>query len=86
MLRGGGFRAHRRAAAVSIAELVYVRLRGGEPPGESTSSPSRAGAAPMPRPTMALARLTTLVTRFEDEATPYRSLVLSMWTAPLRHL
>jgi ATP-dependent helicase/nuclease subunit B len=28
---------------------------------------------------VALARLTTLVTRFEDEATPYRSLVLSMW-------
>ena len=27
----------------------------------------------------ALARLTELARRFEDEATPYRSLVLSMW-------
>ncbi len=28
----------------------------------------------------ALAKLTELARRFEDEATPYRSLVLSMWT------
>jgi ATP-dependent helicase/nuclease subunit B len=28
----------------------------------------------------ALAKLTALVRRFEDERTPYRSLILSMWT------
>ena len=69
MLRGGGFRAI-TAPRPSIAELVYVRLKGGEPPG---------GASPDAAADAALARLTTLVTRFEDESTPYRSLVLSMW-------
>ncbi len=34
----------------------------------------------MRRPIRRVARLTELVTRFEDEATPYRSLVLSMWS------
>ncbi|MBV9968917.1 MAG: double-strand break repair protein AddB [Xanthobacteraceae bacterium] len=77
MLRSGGFPGLDRMA--SLAELVYVRLKGAEPAGEErviafeTSGPDAAADT-------ALARLTTLVTRFEDEATPYRSLVLSMWT------
>jgi ATP-dependent helicase/nuclease subunit B len=76
MLRGGGFRAI-TAPRPSIAELVYVKLKGGEPPGDEHAvafegSPDAAADE-------ALARFTSLVTRFEDETTPYRSLVLSMW-------
>ncbi len=76
MLRHGGFRAI--AAGGSVAELVYVELKGGEPAGhvrvvdfKDQSADAAAEAA--------LAKLTTLVTRFEDETTPYRALVLSMW-------
>jgi ATP-dependent helicase/nuclease subunit B len=76
MLRRGAFREI--APDVSIAELVYVRLKGGEPPGEvhpidlKKQSPDAAADA-------AYEKLKALVTRFDDEATPYRSLVLSMW-------
>ncbi len=76
MLRHGGFRAI--APGGSIAELVYVGLKGGDPAGldrvidfKEQSADAAADAA--------LAKLTRLVTRFEDESTPYRSLVLSMW-------
>jgi ATP-dependent helicase/nuclease subunit B len=78
MLRSGGF-AGIDDRAVSLAELVYVRLRGGEPAGEQTVVGVKGGG-PDAAAEKALARLTTLVTRFEDEATPYRSLVLSMWS------
>jgi ATP-dependent helicase/nuclease subunit B len=78
MLRGGGFRAIAEPRP-SIAELVYVRLKGGEPPGDEHVVAFEGGASPDAAAAVALARLTTLVTRFEDEATPYRSLVLSMW-------
>ncbi len=77
MLRRGGFRATGVSEA-SIAELVYVKLKGAEPPGEErvvafgASTPDAAADA-------ALARLTELVTRFESEETPYRSLVLPLW-------
>jgi ATP-dependent helicase/nuclease subunit B len=76
ILRRGGFSDIPAGAA--LAELVYVKLRGGEPPGEVRSvkfdDQSADDAADH-----ALARLTELVRRFEDEQTPYRSLVLSMW-------
>jgi ATP-dependent helicase/nuclease subunit B len=78
MLRGGGFRAVTEPRP-SIAELVYVRLKGGEPPGDEHAVVFEGGGSPDAAAEVALARLTTLVTRFEDEATPYRSLVLSMW-------
>src|SRR5262249_25391510 len=56
-----------------------VKLKGGEPAGDPVvvdlkeRSPDDAAAH-------ALARLTELAMRFEDEATPYRSLVLPMWS------
>jgi ATP-dependent helicase/nuclease subunit B len=76
MLRRGAF--SEIAPNVSITELIYVKLKGGEPPGEERiidlkeQSPDAAADA-------AYQKLKALVTRFDDEDTPYRSLVLSMW-------
>jgi ATP-dependent helicase/nuclease subunit B len=77
MLRNGGFPGV--APAGSIAELVYVRLNGGSPAGEErvVKFKDRSVDAVADE---ALERLKLLVVRFEDEGTPYRSLVLSMWT------
>jgi ATP-dependent helicase/nuclease subunit B len=76
MLRNGGFAGITDA---SLAELVYVRLKGAEPAGEERAI-GFDGASPDAAADTARARLTELVTRFEDETTPYRSLVLSMWS------
>jgi ATP-dependent helicase/nuclease subunit B len=78
MLRGGGFRAISEPRP-SVAALVYVRLKGGEPAGDEHVVTFKGGGSPDAKAGEALARLTELVTRFEDETTPYRSLVLSMW-------
>jgi ATP-dependent helicase/nuclease subunit B len=78
MLKSGSF-AGIDGRAASVAELVYVQLKGGEPPGEELVVEFKGGT-PDAAADKALSRLTTLVTRFEDETTPYRSLVLSMWT------
>jgi ATP-dependent helicase/nuclease subunit B len=76
MLRSKGFPGIEDR--VSLAELVYVKLKGGEPAGEE-SIVGVKGGGPDAAAEKALARFTTLVTRFDDEAMPYRSLVLSMW-------
>ena len=78
MLRNGGF-ADVGDRAASLAELVYVQLKGGEPPGKDSVVPFK-GSSPDAAADIARTRLTELVTRFDDETTPYRSLVLSMWT------
>lgn len=77
MLRRGAFPGV--PAGGSVAELLYVRLSGGNPPGveltvdlDNVSADDAAEAA--------LTELQGLVTRFEDEATPYRPLVLPMWS------
>ena len=76
ILRAGGFRDIPSGA--SLAELAYVQLKGGEPAGKAAAidfgdlDPDRAAVN-------ALARLTDLIIRFEDETTPYRSLMLPMW-------
>jgi ATP-dependent helicase/nuclease subunit B len=77
ILRGGGFPGI--AAGGTVAEFVYVRLNGGDPPGLERVV-DLDGRSPDAVADEALARLTTLVRRFEDERTPYRSLILSMWT------
>jgi ATP-dependent helicase/nuclease subunit B len=77
MLRGGGFRGI--AAGGTVAELVYVRLSGGDPPG-SERVVDLDGRGPDAVADETLARLTALLRRFEDERTPYRSVILSMWT------
>ncbi|MBO0753869.1 MAG: PD-(D/E)XK nuclease family protein, partial [Bradyrhizobiaceae bacterium] len=77
MLRHGAFPGLETGA--SVAELVYVRLSGTNPAGEELivnlghRSPDDAAEA-------ALSQLKALVVRFEDESTPYRPLVLSMWS------
>jgi ATP-dependent helicase/nuclease subunit B len=78
MLRNGAFPG--LAPGASVAELIYVRLNGGNPAGEEfivklkDRTPDDAADA-------ALTELKALVARFEDESTPYRPLVLSMWKA-----
>jgi ATP-dependent helicase/nuclease subunit B len=76
ILRGGGFPGI--AAGVSIAELVYISLRGGDLGGDEqtieldTITPDAAADG-------ARAELQKLATRFENPDEPYRSLVSSMW-------
>ena len=77
ILRRGGFKGF--DAGVSIDELAYVKLKGGEPAGEPKPVKLEDRSADEAAE-HALAKLTELAIRFEDEATPYRSLVLPMWT------
>ena len=76
ILRGGGFRDI--GAGASVAELVYVSLKGREPAGEDKAIDFKDGDADA-HAERALAKLTAVATRFEDEQQPYRSMVLSMW-------
>jgi ATP-dependent helicase/nuclease subunit B len=62
----------------SVDEFVYVRLRGGEPPGEAKPIEFKQGA-PDSQADYALRRLTAIVARFDDPAQPYRSLVHPLW-------
>jgi ATP-dependent helicase/nuclease subunit B len=77
ILRHGGFPG--LDPHVPIDEIAYVKLKGGEPPGELVPVELKDRSADAAAE-HALARLTELAARFEDESTPYRSLVLPMWT------
>jgi ATP-dependent helicase/nuclease subunit B len=63
-------------APAEIAELVYIRLGGGDPPGEARRIEGTS-RTPMPEPddlaAEALARLQAWVAKFDDPATPYLS-------------
>jgi ATP-dependent helicase/nuclease subunit B len=76
ILRRGGFPGF--DAGVPIRELLYVKLKGGAPAGEPLPVDLKDRSAD-DAAEHALAKLTELATRFEDESTPYRSLVLPMW-------
>ncbi|TMK09849.1 MAG: double-strand break repair protein AddB, partial [Alphaproteobacteria bacterium] len=76
ILRGGGFRDI--PADASIAELVYVSLKGGDPAGDGVPIDFKDGDANV-HADRALAKLKLVATRFEDEQQPYLPLVLSMW-------
>jgi ATP-dependent helicase/nuclease subunit B len=76
ILRNGGFPGI--AAGASVAELAYVSLKGGEPAGEARPVDFKEGDADM-HADRALAKLTDVARRFEDETQPYLPLVLSMW-------
>jgi len=76
ILRSGGFRDIPAGAA--IAELVYVSLKGGDPAGDGVPIDFKDGDANV-HADRALAKLTAVATRFEDEQQPYLPLVLSMW-------
>lgn len=83
ILRGGGFENIPADSAVS--ELVYVRLSGNNPAGESKTLELRINKsddAQMPDEAAdeALRKLTALIRKFENVEQPYRSLSLSMWS------
>jgi len=83
ILRAGGFEGI--AAGASVSELVYVKLSGNNPPGnEYVLELKRDRSEPVQSPDDAAiearAKLETLIRRFEDEAQPYTSLVLPMWS------
>ena len=76
ILRGGGFDG---VAAGSISEITYITLKGTNPPGEPKPISFKEGT-PDSQADYALKRLIGVAMRFEDEATPYQSLVHPMWT------
>jgi ATP-dependent helicase/nuclease subunit B len=75
ILRGGGFEG---LAPGSIAEVTYVRLRGGEPPGEPKNIDFEK-STPDAYADTARERLTAIATKFLVDGEPYRSLVHPMW-------
>jgi ATP-dependent helicase/nuclease subunit B len=77
MLRNGGFDGI--AAGGSVAELLYVQLRGGDPAGELKPIQFKDGTTPDGQADRALVKLTELAQLFDDDNTPYRSLVHPMW-------
>jgi ATP-dependent helicase/nuclease subunit B len=76
MLRNGGFGGI--APGGSVAELLYVQLKGGDPAGEPKPIQFKDGT-PDGQADRALVKLTQLAQHFEDDKTPYRSLVHPMW-------
>ena len=78
MIRGGGF-AERGVQPGSIAEVTYVRLRGGDPAGESKDIDFKDGS-PDDHAEKARTRLAGVAARFLVQGEPYRSLVHPMWT------
>jgi ATP-dependent helicase/nuclease subunit B len=78
MLRQGGFAPIAKGG--SIAALAYVTLRGGAQAGEFLPVNFKEGTADS-QADGALAKLTALIQRFDDENEPYRSLVHPMWKA-----
>ena len=77
MLRQGKFKGI--PAGASVAELGYVLLKGGEPPGEPKPLKFKEGT-PDSHADNALEKLTALAKRFADADQSYRSLVHPMWT------
>jgi ATP-dependent helicase/nuclease subunit B len=78
ILRAGQFADIPRGA--SIAALVYVSLRGGDPGGEEKSIEFK-NSTPDAEADRALQRLGEVARKFEDQATPYRSRERPMWRA-----
>ena len=82
ILRQGGFAGI--DAGASVGELAYVRISGNNPPGEHKALELKIrNETPQPpdeAADYALAQLEALIRKFENEAEPYRSLNLPMWT------
>jgi ATP-dependent helicase/nuclease subunit B len=76
ILRQGGFADIPKGS--SVADIAYVLVKGGEPPGEDKFIGLKEGDADF-HADRALKKLTELAQKFEDEDTPYRSLVHPMW-------
>jgi ATP-dependent helicase/nuclease subunit B len=83
ILKAGGFDGI--AAGASVSELVYVRLSGNTPPGEEKPLELKINRGDQPQfpdeaADEALRKLEGLIRSFDDEAQPYTSLKLSMWS------
>jgi ATP-dependent helicase/nuclease subunit B len=71
ILRAGRFGAIPQGA--SIAEFLYIALRGVDPPGQEKAIEWKDGTTPNSVSDQALHRLSGVVARFDDPETPYRS-------------
>jgi ATP-dependent helicase/nuclease subunit B len=82
ILRGGGFEGI--DAGSSVGELAYVRISGNNPPGEHCALVLKVKNEPPQPPDEAAdyarQQLEALIRAFENEAEPYSSLNLPMWT------
>jgi ATP-dependent helicase/nuclease subunit B len=78
ILRQGGFPDI--PAGSSVGELLYVQMRGAEPPGKLCAIEFKEGT-PDSQADRALTRLKQIIERFEDQSTPYHSLAHPMWKA-----
>ncbi|MBV8791293.1 MAG: double-strand break repair protein AddB, partial [Pseudolabrys sp.] len=76
ILNSGGFE---NVAAGSVTEIKYVRLRGGEPPGEEKPIDFKKNGTPDSQAEYAKKRLAGVAAKFLIEGEPYRSLVHPMW-------
>ncbi len=77
ILRNGGFEGI--PAGGSVAELLYVRLRGGAEAGEECPITFKEGT-PDSQADHALAELTKVLAEFADTTKPYYSLLHPMWS------
>jgi ATP-dependent helicase/nuclease subunit B len=77
ILRRGGFKTI--PAGGSVAELVYVRLRGGAEAGDERAIDFEDGT-PDSQADHALAELTKVLQQFADPTKPYYSLQHPMWS------
>ncbi|HEY7228742.1 MAG TPA: double-strand break repair protein AddB [Pseudolabrys sp.] len=75
ILRNGGFPG---IASGSVSEIGYVRLKGGDPPGEHKNIKFAEGTPDSCADT-ALQKLTGIALKFLVDGEPYRSLVHPMW-------
>jgi ATP-dependent helicase/nuclease subunit B len=82
ILREGGFEGI--DAGSSVGEIAYVRISGNNPPGEHKALElkikNEQPQSPDQAADYARAQLELLIRKFENEAEPYRSLNLPMWT------
>src|SRR5205085_6781071 len=76
ILRAGAFKD---VPPGPLRQFAYVSLRGRDPPGEEAAIEFKDGGTANFHADKALAKLKAIIARFEDEATPYRSLVSPMW-------
>ncbi len=75
ILRAGKFG---RLASGSVSEIAYVTLKGGKEPGKPAVISFKEGT-PDSQADNALTKLKELAATFDDESTPYLSLVHPMW-------
>jgi ATP-dependent helicase/nuclease subunit B len=76
ILRAGKFRDIPQGS--SIAQLLYVLIKGGDPAGEAKPIAWK-DSTPDAEADKALAALTRVAKKFEEETTPYRSRERPMW-------